>query len=961
MISGVVRRLVVVGAILAAPLSAYSQEATISGTVSDTTGGVLPGVTVTAVHSATGNRFEAVTDAGGAYRIPVRIGAFEIRVELQGFATVTRTGVELLVGQNVVVNLQMAPSTLQETVTVTGEAPLLDVTSSSLGGNIDSRQMSELPVQGRDWTALALLAPGNRTTAMGGAPVQDRTTAAGRDVREFQLNLDGQQVTGQLGPGGQPRFSRDSIAEFQFISNRFDATQGRSAGVQVNAVTKSGTNTYAGSFAGYFRDSDWNAEDPVLNRVVPLENQQYSATVGGPILRDRLHFFANWEYEREPSSTFANTAYPAFNVELSGKKTVKMGGARLDYQLSPDNRLMIKGNASEFFQPFDALGANHPAGTGTTAQTTTTAVVQLTQVLSSRALNSVQVGHSGFGFENANLTSWTNHWRASEGITTGSPRITFTGFSIAGNSNYPRYQLQDVVMVRDDFTFSYNAKGRHDLKAGGEFLWDKKVSFNCANCMGIIDARNGLPPANIESLFPQAFNADSWNLAAISPNVRRYTLGVGQHKLPFDQPKTGLWVQDDWQMTNRLTVNLGLRYDLLWDAFANWVGLEPWMEANRPQDANNYQPRLGFAYSLNDRTVVRGGSGIYYSDILASNWTHSSRSLTVAFVAVENDGRSNFAADPFNGPPPTYDQALTRFCYVNNNAPGCLIRDAQEQAPPPEYAHLTQTWQTSIGFQRQLGSDMAFEMDYVYTRGRNEKVIQGNINLAFDPVTGANLPFSNRAARPQPNWGVVGMYMYTGRSNYHGLQTGFTKRFSKRWQLSATYTLSALRDEDPLPLSGLQQVTFPVADDLGGEYGLAVTDQRHRAVFNGIWQIGYGLQLSGLYFYGSGDRQGTSYGGDLRGLGATGSARLRPNGTIVSRNDFVSDPVHRVDIRLQERIPLFRRMSIDGILEVFNVFDRANFQTYTLEESSARYGLPNASTNLAYAPRTLQLGFRFSF
>src|SRR5512132_4573564 len=117
------------------------------------------------------------------------------------------------------------------------------------------------PVQGRDWMSLALLAPGNRTTAMGGAPVQDRT--AGRDLREFQLNLDGQQVTGQLGPGGQPRYSRDSIAEFQFISNRFDATQGRSSGVQVNAITKSGTNMLSGVFHTNFQSSRFNAPDPV--------------------------------------------------------------------------------------------------------------------------------------------------------------------------------------------------------------------------------------------------------------------------------------------------------------------------------------------------------------------------------------------------------------------------------------------------------------------------------------------------------------------------------------------------------------------------------------------------------------------------------------------------------------------------------------------------------------------------
>ena len=282
----------VVCALLALPFPAFAQEATLSGTIVDSTNSVLPGVTVTAVHQATGNRFVAVSDGRGQFRLPVRIGEYVITAELQGFTTVTRGGVQLLVGQNGVVNLQMTPSTLQETVTVTAEAPLLDMAGSTLGGNIDPKQMSDLPVQGRDWMSLALLAPGNRTTAMGGAPVQDRT-ASGRDIREFQLNLDGQQVTGQLGPGGQPTFSRDSIAEFQFISNRFDATQGRSSGVQVNAITKSGTNLITGMFSGYFRDSSWSADDPVLHMKVPLKNQQYSTPLGGPVIKDRLHYFAS--------------------------------------------------------------------------------------------------------------------------------------------------------------------------------------------------------------------------------------------------------------------------------------------------------------------------------------------------------------------------------------------------------------------------------------------------------------------------------------------------------------------------------------------------------------------------------------------------------------------------------------------------------------------------------------------
>ena len=163
-----VKRLVVIGAmLLALPVVAHGQEATIIGTVTDATGAVLPGVAITAVHDTTGNRFSSVTDALGKYQIPARIGTYQITASLQGFTTVERPGVTLLVGQTVAINIQMAVSTVAETITVTGESPLIDISSSALGGNIDAKQMEELPVQGRNWANLALLAPGNRTTAMG--------------------------------------------------------------------------------------------------------------------------------------------------------------------------------------------------------------------------------------------------------------------------------------------------------------------------------------------------------------------------------------------------------------------------------------------------------------------------------------------------------------------------------------------------------------------------------------------------------------------------------------------------------------------------------------------------------------------------------------------------------------------------------------------------------------------------
>src|SRR6185436_12839583 len=280
-----VRGFIVLGALLALPAMAFAQDSVLTGTISDTTGAVLPGVTVQAVNEATGNNYEGVSDGQGVYRIPVRVGVYKITADLSGFGTVTRTGVQLLVGQTITMNLQMAPSTLQETVTVTGEAPLIETQSSELGGNIDPRQVQDLPTAGRNWMSLALLAPGNRTNAQGALPVQDRG-----DVREFQLNVDGLQVTANLGTGNQARYSQDAIAEFQFISNRFDATQGRSSGVQVNAVTKSGSNTLSGSLNANFRSSDWNAADHVIKdangkpRVLPYSNQQVSGTVGGPIV-----------------------------------------------------------------------------------------------------------------------------------------------------------------------------------------------------------------------------------------------------------------------------------------------------------------------------------------------------------------------------------------------------------------------------------------------------------------------------------------------------------------------------------------------------------------------------------------------------------------------------------------------------------------------------------------------------
>jgi hypothetical protein len=278
---------------------------------------------------------------------------------------------------------------------------------------------------------------------------------------------------------------------------------------------------------------------------------------------------------------------------------------------------------------------------------------------------------------------------------------------------------------------------------------------------------------------------------------------------------------------------------------------------------------------------------------------------------------------------------------------------------------IPNSWQTSLGFQRQLRDDLGIEVDYVQTNTRNEKTITGNINLAYDERTGLNLPYGNRATRPFPNYGIIGMTPHSGWSDYRGLQTAFTKRFSNRWQASGNYLLARINDSLPNPVSGLGGlVPFDVAPDLGEDYGPAETDQRHRATLNAIWDVRGGFQVSGLYFYASGERQQINPGStDVRDLGATGDYpnRRRADGSVVPRNSLNNPSMHRVDVRFQQRIPVGPRVRLDGQLEVFNVFNRFNPSGIVTNELNIRYGELQESNNIAYRPRVLQLGFRLTF
>ena len=290
-----------------------------------------------------------------------------------------------------------------------------------------------------------------------------------------------------------------------------------------------------------------------------------------------------------------------------------------------------------------------------------------------------------------------------------------------------------------------------------------------------------------------------------------------------------------------------------------------------------------------------------------------------------------------------------------NPAP-CLYAALQEFVGLPQYVHLPRTFQTSIGMQRQFSEVTAFTADYVYAKGTDEKDVVDNINLTFNPATGANYPFSNRATRPYPDWGVVSMNTHLGRSSYHALQTSLTKRFSNRWQGAATYTLSGLWNADTKPFSGLEQLTMDTVPDLGGEWGLSADDQRHRMVLNGIWQVGKGFQVSALHFFAAGIRQPHTYGGD-------GEARARTSASAcvrTARSFRATICSHRCRTRPTSGSSSGCRWAAawrwTRLSKSSTSFNRPNWGIGTVESTTTQF-LQHTSAQV----RTAQFGFRLTF
>ncbi|MQA29462.1 MAG: hypothetical protein GEU82_06435 [Luteitalea sp.] len=949
----------------------HAQTALVVGTATDETDGALPGVTVTATDLASGRTIVAISDDRGEYRlVNLPPGKYSIEAELSGFGSVKVPEVELLVGQNATLPLKLKVASLQEDVTVTGDAPLVDTQSAQIAGNVDRRQMEELPVSGRNWMELSMLVKGITSN-----DVRLDRPGVGRDD-QFQLNLDGQQITNKVAGTnsfGQPGLSREAIAEYQIITNLFDITQGRSVGVQVQAISRAGTNINTGSLYGYFRSDQFNAGDFVAKnadgsrQVLPFSNQQIGASFGGPIIRNKLQYFVTYEFERQPTTLFIQPTGYLATISIPTLRRHHRSLGRVDYQLAADNHL--SGRFTHYIDDDPAagvLGNEHPGRLSHLGKDNYALNVNLSTVFNPTTVGELKVGYFYY------------HWNhtPAEAVPL-TPNYSFPVVAIGGRTNYPEEFWQKMPSFRYDAT---SHKGSHDFKFGGEFLKDRHTGWWQNFGRGIMAFNS--TPADLERRFPlDAWNdASRWDLTGLDSIARDYVQffaqeggqvagkcpnpdGCGNWSLDIPRPAGGFWFGDTWKATSALTLNLGVRWDVDWGASApplvqetdilidNGLFSENVGYRNDIRDLNNWSPRVGVNYDVsgNGSFVVRGGAGLYYS-VPVSNATfdqqlwNGQRVITNTWV---NDRLPGFVQDPRRGV--TTDDIVSGDAKVFPQELYVFAHDYQ----------LPQTFQAVVGTQKSLSDSLSVDADVTWSKSKYLGSIM-DPNLFYDPATGYNKN-PNTFGRPRPEYGRIRQYSSDGYAEDLLLATSMTRRFKDRWQATATYTVMFFRD-DSAPgnggYSGTPENYFDL--DLSDTYGRGADFQRHTFRVNSIYQAKWGITLSGAYFFGSGNYYQEVTGNLPFGVPTIGP-RYQAGGTLIPRNGLKQDALHKVDLRATKEFRLVGNVKIQGIAEVFNVLNHANFGTYQGNRRATNFRQPVQNAATAYTPRSGQFAFKLSF
>jgi outer membrane receptor protein involved in Fe transport len=597
---------------MAHPSSAQVTGA-IAGTVKDASGAVLPGATVTVTGPALQReKATAVSAADGTYRVPLLPpGTYQVTVDLSGFRPVSRSNIEVAINQQTTVDLVLGLASVSEAVSVTGTAPVVETTRSDITNRVSTRAIDSLPLNGRNFTDLVALVPGARPVPEG----QQGTNVSifGERGAATSFLVDGAENNDPLQGGAALRYTQDSIQEFEVITTGYEAEFGRAQGGIVNVITRSGTNRYDGRAFWFRRDDAMDASN-VPNQDVPkLARDQWGATLGGPIKRDRAYFFGSFERLGETRGVNINrAAIPQFiasgiatpngseDFGIAPETTGLTGLGKVDYVFNSANRLSVTLNGNnqdvsgEISSPVAGTTALPSAARTQSAEGFAT-IARLTSVLSERTYLETTGGFTS----TSSGTNLNQGQRSEPLLILLSSGFMQTGAPFGGKTKRDRDRLQIAQSLT---RAAVSWRGDHQVKAG----WD----FNRVGLTGFDEVTNDVEySAAFRNPNEQAINEDLFRRLGFAQSAARFfTLSAnpdGSLNLDISSNDLGLFAQDTWQVTPSVTVNAGVRYD-----YSSLFG----------DDKNNVAPRLGLAWDVGSRhrTVVKLNWGLFFDRNLLS-------------------------------------------------------------------------------------------------------------------------------------------------------------------------------------------------------------------------------------------------------------------------------------------------------------------------------------------------------
>ena len=981
--------LVTIG-LLASPAFAQGGRTEITGTVVDQGKAVLPGVTVTVINEATGLERNAVTSGDGRFVISTLVpGTYTIKAELQGFQTVTQTGLVLSVGQEVAVNLSLNVAGLAETVTVTGESPLVEVTSSKIGSNISNTEIDGLPSQGRNQLSLMQLVPGLTPSLNPGSFEGGQFNANGQATTANLFLVDGAYDNDDRrggSQGTQARVSLDTMAEYQVLTHHYSAEYGGSSGVVVNAVTRSGANRFSGRAFYYYQDDDLNATNYFL-KLDGKENPESGSKVwggsgGGPIVRNKAFWYAN--AERTANREAANLNFPADAAPLavSYSSTTDFTGwntfVRGDYQMTANNHLSFRWVRESVLTENDEIEGNESTPDNATFENDSGDQVfsfAATSVLNNRATNEFKVGHVRENLLQGPRIFFDDNWKFI-GLN-GRDQFDLGSMNAhpdynAGNRNNYQEDLIRSVAVDDSFTyFRPGWGGDHTFRAG--VGWSRNAALPQGTA------------ANLVGLFNFTTNA-AFNPANVRTYPNRLQIRLGQIEFTQKDWRTNFYLQDKWQVSRKMTLNLGVRYDY---------------QHLTPLTKNAFAPRLGLAYDVggDGKTLLRGGAGKYYQlhqlNVIQTLLTGAVIGPSFVFDTGEQSSPATtglFAPDTFTGF--GFNGVATGCLQPSGNnglavlSPTCRafltqLRDrvlaggyVNDQPNVDGDRRLPYLWAFSIGVKRQLGSALAVSADYVGNRGRDQV---GQIDINEGPA-GANGRITRRGVNIfDPNGELVPpearstnfrrVIQYQSRdelnTDYNALELALEKRMSQRWSGRVSYTLARARDVGAITND----------NDLRADFGRTSFDNRHALAMSTNISVWRGLGAGFVFRYYSGYPINETIGSDAAsfpGTNGDGDANDRPIQGVNDAARPILSPVDGNGRAIRNGIQGEKQVLLDGrfhylwriqryeaglFLEMYNLTDHVNYGNPTGNRNNTNYMV----RTVAGDPRTVQLGVRMTF